>query len=202
MVHQWLDCRLNSVAVGSVPDNSFLIGCCDLAAARIGKDCSDRRRSGVGLYLESKKGNPVAEVTELEVFEYRQSYTSVCWCRADCFDRCNQRINRLLFVPWIEAKRATDLEIAGGSTDQFPVGPDPFHLAHWPGRECDYQIYGITLTSGLAFHPRACAVLLEIGRPDDAPRNPHGAVDSRDRASVARPLHLQVAQMRPLPRPE
>ena len=184
-------------------------GVCDLDPRAGNKRLQGNLGFLIGEDFKGERGDAVAEIGKLQVFEH--DIGAIAKCRGfAALVRRDKRIDRIIPPTAIDPKCAFDLEIAIHAAQQVAVCPDPSDANDRRARQGDGERCGITVGRGLwlslpTFGGRA---FIQFSRPDHCPGDPHSAKDARDRLAVAgggdrkllypRPLASAVAEHPPV----
>ena len=159
----------------------------DDPAASIANHRADLDRALVADHLERQQRDAIAIFGQREILEHRQRQPAKRRRRSRSFDRRDQRIDRLPLATIVEPHRPRDLQIARRAAEQFPVRPDPPDPHRPPRRQRNCKTRHIAIAQAVAAALAAADRLLtflEVGRPYQAPGDPHRPVNPRDHRPV------------------
>ena len=165
------------------------------------RDRPARHRRRVGLHLEGQRRDAVTVIGQLHPLEHRIGDAAIRRHRPQ--GRGDQWIDHLILATRMQPKPRHALPVARRPAQQLALRPDPPNAADRPRRQRHGEGHAITIGVGprLALAAAAGRARLDqVGRPDHRPRHPDRAEQLRDRRAIARRLHRQVAQPRPLAR--
>ena len=188
----------HTVARRRIADQHLADACIDLGRQCFG-NCSCGHAAGIGDDLERQRRNAVAEIGELQPLEHRIGTAAIRRCRG--IGGSDQRIGRLVLTAQMKPEVRRGFPVARRAPQQLALCPDAADALDRARRQQHRKIRRITIGRGrwlpLAA-PRCRPSLDQVGRPDHRPRHADRPEQLGDLGAIARCLHRQVAQPRPL----